>query len=208
MVILLCLGLVGAVAYAMAREGLAESVILLLIVLVSGFVALATHQPAADFLAGKLAGSMAEGTEDAIALIGIFCGLTFTLRWLSQKILPWQVTFPPLVNQVGGAAFGVLIGWLAGGIFTCALASLPWDYNSWGMEPPVSADQPPTGFRSIFPADLVWLAGTRKVSSPNKLGNRELFDSGGSYLIRFQRHRTGWGTNKAQPFKGEPYSTH
>lgn len=206
MVILLCLVMVAALAYAMAREGLAEAVILLVTVLITGFVALATHQPLADILAGKLAGTMAEGTEDAIALAGIFCGLTFLLRWLSQKILPWQVSFPPVVNQAGGAMVGLVIGWLAGGIFACVLATLPWEHNSWGMESPVQADQAPSGFRTIFPSDLIWLAGTRKLSAPSKLGNKEAFDSGGSYFIRFQRHRSGSPNSKAQPFKGEPYS--
>ena len=67
MLILANLVLIAAVAYAMAVEGLAESVIVFLITLLSGFFALAIHQYVADFFAAKLAGSMAENTEDAIS---------------------------------------------------------------------------------------------------------------------------------------------
>ena len=206
MLILANLVLIAAVAYAMAVEGLAESVIDFLITLLSGFFALAIHQYVADFLAAKFAGSMAESTEDALALVGIFCLVAAGLRWGSQLILPWQVTFPALMNQVGGAAFGFATGWLAGGILTLALATLPWQHASWGMDSPVGSDQTPPAFRTIFPSDLAWLAGTRKISSPSKLGHGSQFDEDGSYLIRFGRHRTGWGSNKPQEFKGEPYS--
>jgi len=72
MVILACLVLVAAVAYSMAMEGLAEALIVLFVTLIAGFIALAVHQSLANFLGGKFAGSMAEGTEDALALVGIF----------------------------------------------------------------------------------------------------------------------------------------
>lgn len=206
MVILACLVLVAAVAYAMAVEGLAESLIVLFITLIAGFLALAVHQSLADFLAGKFAGSMAEGTEDALALVGIFCLTAGGLRWLTQIILPWQVSLPPLANQIGGAVVGTLSGWLAGGILALALATLPWHHDSWGMESPVAADQTPTALRSIFPADLVWLAGTRRVSTNSRLGHGPAFDEDGSYLIRYGRHRTGWSNSKPQSFSGEPYS--
>ena len=206
MVILACLILIAAVAYSMAMEGLAEAVIVLVITLISGFLALAIHQPVAEYLSGKFSGGMAEGTEDAIALIGSFCLTAGALRWVSQVLLPWQISFPGLVNQVGGAVVGLIIGWLGGGIFVLALATLPWPADSWGMESPVAGNQTPTPLRAVFPSDLVWLGGARRMSANNRLGHGPSFDSDGSYLIRFGRHRTGWNGNKAQPFKGEPYS--
>lgn len=206
MVILACLVLVAAVAYSMAMEGLAEALIVLFVTLIAGFIALAVHQSLANFLGSKFAGSMAEGTEDALALVGIFCLIAGGLRWLTQAILPWQVTLPPLVNQIGGAAVGSLSGWLAGGILTIALATLPWHHDSWGMDSPVAADQTPTAFRTIFPSDLVWLAGVRRISANSKLGHGTAFDDDGSYLIRFGRHRTGWSNSKPQAYSGEPYS--
>ncbi len=206
MVILACLVLVAAVAYSMAVEGIAEALIVLFITLIAGFFALASHQPMANFLAGKFAGSMAEGTEDALALVGIFCLTAGGLRWLTQIILPWQVTLPPLANQVGGALLGAISGWLAGGILSLAFATLPWQHDSWGMESPVAADQTPTAFRTIFPSDLVWLAGARRMSANSRFGHGAAFDEDGSYLIRFGRHRTGWSNSKPQTFAGEPYS--
>jgi len=205
MITLLCFILIGACAFAMAREGAAEGLVVLIAVLIAGFVSVALHQPCADSLAAKLDGSSAAGTEDSICLVVFFCFLTFILRYVTQLIMPWQVTLTPKINQIGGGILGVISGWLACGILTLALAVLPWPQNSWGMDPSFQPEHTPQVLRVFFPSDILWISGVRQMSSPNKFGWHEEFDQDASYMIRMNRHRTGTGRIKPQQSRGEPY---
>jgi hypothetical protein len=197
---LLSLGVIAGVAFMQYRNGLFTAVIMILQVLLAGIVAFNFWEPIAQYLEDSIFSdfSMLLGYEDAIALTVLFSLTLLGLRWITNRINKAMIDFPPLAQQIGGPAAGVVSGYLVAGFLVCVMETMPLETNFLGFEPR-KADEP--GLRSYFPPDRVWLALMRhagaypfswneaNTQSDNTYERSETFDRMGTFELRYLRYR-------------------
>src|SRR5947209_6954801 len=156
MLMILTLAVIGGVAFAQYRNGLFTSTVMILQVLIAGVVAFNFWEPVATELEPYLADiNSAVGLEDCIALTAVFCLTLLGLRWITNRINKAMIDFPPIVQQIGGPAAGVVSGYLVAGFLICVMETMPLEANFLGFQPRKD-DEP--AVRSYFPPDRVWLA--------------------------------------------------
>lgn len=186
------------VAYAYMREGVFTAGCMLLNVFLAGLVAFNFWEPLASLLDPALRGGLLAGFEDLLALVFLFCVVLGSLRALTNKLSPRQLEFHGLVHQLGGAAFGLITGYLVAGFLTCVLQTIPWHENFMNFEPRSDKEG---SLRSFLPADRAWLALMRyagastlswKEDRPDADSNFDryaTFDRHGTFELRYQRYR-------------------
>jgi hypothetical protein len=197
---LLCLGVIAGVAFAQYRNGLFTATVMMLEVLIAGIIAFNFWEPVALVIEPYLAEfNQLAGFEDAIALTAIFCLTLLGLRSLTNRINKAMIDFPPVVQQIGGPAMGLITGYLVAGFLVCMLETMPLEVKFLGFESR-KTDEP--GFRSFFPPDRVWLALMRHAGAyafswndsptPNAestYDRSETFDRTGTFELRYLRYR-------------------
>src|SRR5262249_22905957 len=167
-------------------------------VILSGLITFTFYEPLADVLDSFLRGSLLEGFEDFFVLIFLFSFSLGMLRLITNNLCPNQVEFTGYVQNIGGAVFGLLTGYLAAGFVMCVLQTLPWHKNFMNFEPRAPGEG---GMRSILPPDRAWLAlmrfsGAHSFSwsedhpdADNAYDRYLTFDRNGTYELRYFRYR-------------------
>jgi hypothetical protein len=185
------------VGYAQLREGLFTACTVLVNVVLAGLVAFGLFEPFAAWLEPNLSGNFLANTEDFLALILLFCVAFVLLRSLTNYLAPEMIAFDGNV-QFGGAAIGLLSGYLLAGFLICAMETLPLHENFLDFQPRQTGD---TGPRSVFPPDRVWLAlmrhaGAHALSWEESDSGAEsdydrfnTFDKNASFEVRYLRYR-------------------
>lgn len=156
MLALLALAVMGVVAYAMLREGLFGALCHTFGIIFAGLLAFHFWPPLANEFEPSFQGSVVEGLEDAIALLGVFALTLGLLRVVTNVIADQQfVDIPPKIMQAGGATVGAIGGFFLAGFLGCVLQTLPWYENFLGFP---AHDHENTGFATRkFPPDQLWL---------------------------------------------------
>src|SRR5262249_33780138 len=119
MIYVLTLLIMGGVAYAHFREGLFTAFCMCVNAVLSGLVAFSFWEPLAAELEPLLKGSPFDGCEDALCLIVLF-GLTLgMLRLATNSIAHKEIDYHEALARGGGAAFGLISGYLVAGFLLC-----------------------------------------------------------------------------------------
>jgi hypothetical protein len=189
-----------ALAYAYSAEGLFTGALMCINIFVAGLIAFNFWEPIAGALESPLANTFLAGFEDFLTLIGLFVISLAALRIAANSIVNIRIRFPPVAQQLGGAAFGLLAGFFLSGFFLCSLQTLPWHRNFLGFE----ATSKSEGLRKILPPDRVWLALMHRAGayafnrgyedpkfadSPKLTERYYTFDKYGSFELRYARYR-------------------
>ncbi len=216
----------AGVAYAHWREGIFTGFCALINVLISGVVAFNFWEPLANALEPGFENSFFKGYEDLICLVLLFCISFGLIRFAYDKMTVNLIDHYPIVQQFGGAFFGLLSGYLISGFLIAVLQTLPWHENFMGFEP---RNKRESTQRSIFPPDRVWLATMRRAgaytfassyyenlssgaekgskakaaSSNSRYDHYRTFDRQGSFEIRYLRYRRYNDERGPIPYLGE-----
>lgn len=187
------------VAWAQYRNGLFSSVAMLIMVILSGLVAFGFWEPIADALDPAFQTNALAGTEDLIALVGLFCGTLLILRLITNAIAPEMIEEHGYLQHLGASVVGLVTGYLAAGFLLCAVQTLPVEENFLGFQTRVPSEPP---YRSVFPPDRVWLvmmrhAGAHPFSwkeesrpvNESAVERYQTFDRAATFEIRYQRYR-------------------
>jgi hypothetical protein len=195
MLIVCTLLVMAAVAYFHAREGLFTAVLMLVNVLVSGLLAFNFWEPMASvFGSGAL-----KPYADVFCLVLLFCASLIVLRVITNNLNDEQIEFPPAPQALGGAAVGLLTGYLLSGFLICALETIPWGQHFLDFEPRSDSE---SALRAVMPPDRVWLAMMHRASTHSLSRSRDLsqaprgtddeyhtFDPNGAFEINYLRLR-------------------
>lgn len=118
---LIIVALIGILGYVYWVQGFVSGVISAVLAIVAALMALSFTEPLIDALLG---GRMAD-TAYAMVLCALFAGVYLILRIIVDKLVPGNARFPAIVDQIGGAAGGVVSGAVAGGIIAIAAQTMP-----------------------------------------------------------------------------------
>lgn len=198
--------------WAFFREGIFNALVMLVNVLIAGALAYNFWEPLADFLEPTLADGFLAGMEDLLVQVILFVIALCIMRAITNNLVPTQIEYPAMANQFGGAAVGLLIGYLAAGFLVCAFQTLPFPHNFLGFQGRTSLEP---GLRRFLPPDRVWLALMRHAGAytlsnqPDKdeaddiYDRYQTFDQEGSYQIRYLRYRRSTDGKPSLLYRGE-----
>ena len=190
---LLTLVIMGIAAYAFWREGPLTAFVMACNVLLAGILAYNFFEPVADLLEPSFQGTFLAGTEDALALMLVFCPALMVLRWATNSLASTHMEYPPVLYRGGAVVFGLLAGYFVAGFLTCLLMTMPIQRDFLGYEPYVARDSSP--LRRWFPPDFVWLATMHRLSGgvltagEEDAGRPRRFDPQGNFVWRYGRYR-------------------
>jgi len=158
---LIALAAMAIVAYMGLVQGLHRSAQTLVILVLAGAIAFGLLGPASGLLANPDPKSTWYYAADPFCLWVLFCLFFLLLRVLAAKMFANEPDFPPLLNQLGGALFGLGTGYLAVGICVLLVQMLPTPPEPLGYEvfsfKRGEEEQPD----SIAPGQPLWLAWDR-----------------------------------------------
>src|SRR5262245_12889183 len=134
MLIFLTLGVMVAVAYASAREGVLTAITTLVNVVLAGLVAFNFYEPLSGELESLLRGTFLAGFEDSIVLFLLFAGTLALLRVITNNLANTDVELPALPQQICSALVSLVSGYLLAGFLVCLFQTMPWEQNFMGFE--------------------------------------------------------------------------
>ncbi len=212
MLVILTLVIMLAAGYAQYRNGLFSAFAMCIQIILAGVVAFNFWEPIADLLDPMFQGTFMAGTEDLLALTGLFALALGLLRWGTNTLAPQMIDYHGMVQLIGGGIIGLVAGYLVSGFLLCVLQTLPLDEQFLGFAPRTKEE---SAMRSIFPADRVWLALMRHAGA-YPLNNTEdrtdtdfpydryrTFDRDGTFELRYLRYRRYTATRGPMPYSGE-----
>lgn len=181
------------VAYAHWREGIFTAVTMCVNVFLAGLFTFNFWEPLADVFDPVFAKSFLAGYEDMLVMLLLFSVSLGVLRVLTNNLSTTQVEFQPLLQQFGGAAFGLITGYFVSGILLCMMQTLPWHESFMNFEPRRS-DEPT--LRSFLPPDRVWLALMHRAGAAAFSRTEDnTFDGDGNFELNYLRYRR-YGENR------------
>jgi hypothetical protein len=131
---LIAVAAMAGVACVGLIHGLYRSAQTLVICVLAGAIAFGLLGPVSGILANDSPRSTWYYAADPFCLWVMFCAAFLLLRALSEKLIPNEPGFPPLMNQVGGLVFGALTGYLTVGICLLLVQMLPTSPELLGYE--------------------------------------------------------------------------
>ncbi len=199
----LTLILMIAVAYSFVKEGVFTAFCMLVNVLVSGLVAFNWYEPVASFLEPMFPEGLG-GYVDAVSLLALFAGMLALLRSALNSLVNSEITYHPLLFQIGAGFFGLVTGYLLAGFLFCLFQTLPWHENFMNFDPKVlDPADPNAALRRVLPPDRVWLAMMQRASKCAFSAGGEAFDKDSSFEFRYARYRRYNDTREAMTYYGE-----
>ncbi len=201
-----------ACGYALHRNGLFSSIVMVIMIMLAGLFAFNFWEPIANVLDPSFQGSFMAGTEDLLVLTALFCLSLGIMRWCTNTLAPVMIEYHGYVQLIGAGIVGMFAGYLTAGFLLCAVQTLPLDERFLGYEPRTPQE---SGLRRLMPPDRVWLALMRHAGAyplasledePDKDTPYErfrTFDRAGSYELRYRRHRRHSEAREPLPYGGE-----
>jgi hypothetical protein len=165
--ILFCLiAVIGVITWLLSQEGIWGAASVLVIVVLSGLVAMNFFEPAAILLTRFV--PAVGNYADFICLVGLFAGSVFGLRYLSEYLVPVDIRVPDMLDMIGKWGFAAATGYVTMAILLTSLhtAPLPREFFDFKPETPI--------FLGVAP-DRQWLGFTQYVSE-RSLANYTGFD--------------------------------
>ncbi len=199
----LTLALMMMTAYAFMREGLATAFAMLCNIFIAGLVAFNFWEPLADALDPMFSGTGMHGYEDFLCLGLLFSASLALLRTASNRVLATQVEFESKIQQVGALVMGLFTGYLLAGFLACVLQTLPWYENFMGFDPRMDRASSTHKIRRWLPPDRIWLGLMQKASAVALSQDGSLFDSEGTFEVRYARFRRYTDSREALTPSGE-----
>ncbi len=185
MLLMISLGIMGAVAYASTREGLLTAICNLVNLMIAGLVAFNFFEPLAGELESPLKGTFLEGFEDGLALFIPFAVVLGVMRVVINNLANAEVELPALLQQIGSGLVALMTGYLAAGFLIVVFQTLPWDQKFLGFE--YTADANVT---RVMPPDHVWLALMHRAGNATlAYSPPSTFDPEGTFELRYARLR-------------------
>lgn len=195
-------------AYLYYREGVFTAFCMCVNVLVAGLVSFNFWEPIANLFERGFA-----GYTDLLVMVPLFCLTLGGLRLLTNHLARGRIEYPLPLQQVGGAAVGLLIGYLVSGFLICVFQTLPWHASFMGFAPRAKDE----GLvRRYLPPDRTWLSLMRyagagpfswgRVSDPisdSPYDVYDTFDRDGTFELRYLRYRRYGDSRRALPYQGE-----
>jgi len=161
----------AAVTWCVASEGPWGAALVFLSVIFSGLLAMNYF----ELLAMQLDTALPAGYSDIVSLIGLFVGLVFLFRVLTEKISPVEIELPAPVFQGGRWAFAALTGYTTMAFLLTALHTAPLPREFAGFRPERK------NFFDAAAPDRQWLGLTQHISEHamyNSVGNKpRIFDA-------------------------------
>lgn len=169
---LLCL---AAITWCVASEGPWGAGMTLIIVIVSGLLAMNFFEPFASRIQGSATIHSNWGQRvDFIALVGLFALFVFLLRMAAEYYQPTFMEVNALVYDLGRWAFALLTGYVACSFLLAAFHTAPLPPDALGFTPEVARRRGPV---SKLAPDMQWLGFTQYVSEKVlKRGDLRVFD--------------------------------
>ena len=124
----------AGIAYMGLVHGFYRSAQTLVICILAGAIAFGLLGPTSGLVANDSPRSTWYYAADPFCLWVLFCVAFLVLRGLTAKLFPNEPGFPPLLNQLGGAVFGVATGYLVTGFCVLLVQMLPTSPNLLGYE--------------------------------------------------------------------------
>jgi hypothetical protein len=155
MIDVVCLAVVGVVVWCVASEGLWGAAQTVLVVILSGLLAMNFFEPVAGFLDGLLGGY--KGYSDILSLTGLFTAAVFALRLGSEQLSPTFIQLPSTVDQFGRWGFAALAGYVTMAFLLTAVHTAPFPREFMGFKPERA------NFFGMAP-DRQWLGFTQYVT--------------------------------------------
>jgi len=127
---------IAVVAVFGALERVYRATLMLVALILAGALACVLAGPATDLFgfSGRAAGTWSY-TADAFCFWAILCVAFLALRAAGQRLLPNEPPLPTTAHVVGGAAIGVVAGYLAVGLCLVIVQMLPVAPSVLGYEP-------------------------------------------------------------------------
>ena len=169
---ILLLIILGLVTWSVASEGIWGASLTSLIVIFSGLLAMNFFEPVAGMLEGFGSSLWWRSHCDILALLGLFAGLVFGLRTLTERISPRFITSERLAYELGRWGGGLLAGYVTMAFLLPALHTGPFPRNFWGFTPERR------NLLNIVAPDRQWLGFTQWVSEETlkRSGGGKVFD--------------------------------
>jgi len=193
------------VAYAFWQEGAFTGFCNLVNVIIASVVVANFYEPMASFIEPHIEGSIVENLEDAFSMLVLFLVTYAALRFASNQIAHMVIPYPHLAHMLGGAFFGLIVGYLAAGFLWCVFQTLPWQEKFMTFSFRVPGKNEGTVF---LRPDRVWLSFMNKLST-GVFRDGKLFDPSASFEVRYLKYRriSDQSTNP-KPYLGEPDFNH
>jgi len=181
LIALLLMTVFGLVTFFVARQGLWTALVMFPSVLVAATLATAWHGWVAERLSGVFPNYA--NLFDLLSIHFLFFFLFGLMREVTDRVSRTRVTFPKLVDQIGGPVVAVFVGWTVMAFLAASLhvAAVRRD----DVQPTPSA-------RMLFglSPDRAWLQWMRGSSMHGPFGNRESpFDEHADFIIRHAARR-------------------
>jgi uncharacterized membrane protein required for colicin V production len=165
------------------QNGMWGNAVMLIIVVMSGLIAVNYYEPLAD----KLQSFDKSYTYffDFLALWGVFALSAGVLRAIADQLSKVKVKFRKPFDQIGGVIFGAWIGWVMVCFTLMSLHTAPLARNF--MQ---EAFQPEPDSRMFFglAPDRLWLGFVQK-SSLGALSRGSEFDPNGEFILKYAERR-------------------
>jgi hypothetical protein len=124
----------AGIAYMGLVHGFYRSAQTLVICVLAGAIAFGLLGPTSGLVANDSPRSTWYYAADPFCLWVLFCVAFLVLRGLTAKLFPNEPGFPPLLDQLGGAVFGVATGYLVTGFCVLLVQMLPTSPDLLGYE--------------------------------------------------------------------------
>lgn len=198
------------VAYSAFREGIFTALTILVNILLAGLVTFNFWEPLCSLAEPMVEGGFLHDYLDFFVMIALFCLSLALLRMATNNLANYQIQFTAMLNQIGGAAVGLLNGYLLSGFLVCALETLPWHQNFVDFKPRVSGED-----SRVLPPDRVWLSLMRhagaypfarasdRPDAESPYEQSPTFDRGGTFELRYLRYRRFTESTNPLPYMGE-----
>lgn len=131
MIDIVCLAVVGVVAWMVLNEGIWGAVQTFLCTLFAGLIAMNYFEP----LAAQLAAFLPTNYCDIVAFLGLFIGLVFALRMGTEQLAPSYIQVFPMLDTIGRWVVGLGTGYLTMAILLTALHTAPLPREFMGFVP-------------------------------------------------------------------------
>lgn len=193
-----------AVGYAYMVEGLFTACTMCINVFLSGLLAFNFFEPLARLLEDNLPASFltdpTASYADAVSIVLLFSLALFGLRTATNQLANVEIDFPPVAQRIGGAAFGMVTGYLISGMLLATFQTLPMYVNFMGFNPDYDEGQ---AMRRVLPSDRVWLALMHRAGTSAFSGGSETFDQDCNFELRYARYRRYDDTRGPMSYYGE-----
>ena len=130
LLILLTTLLLAGIAFYQIIQGMFSAMIMTILTVLSAALAFNFYEPLAELLASRLG-----AYSHPVALLGIFVIALYALREIYDRLIKGNVVMGMWPDRIGGAAFGLITGFLLVGVLITVVLMLPFGAKFLAYQP-------------------------------------------------------------------------